>query len=328
MNSNNDPFLYRSEGGSFSVGSDNEDHMSALVKVGENLLCITRKNISAILLADSIDPGRTNPKIRHNVQHILAYGSDSELVGKTLQQASVLFKEYSLTKNIDYDHGLTVALSFLKEITSLDKIRNEYITEETAINSKISSKNPQPQIPSLSNLEQKTKGFITNTDHSIRLVMEMVQLFYPNIKNTGWENQLHQEIKSTAPDEDSFILFIEQFKEFTGKVRKMRNTIEHSDNDNLLTIENYKLTPANTLNPPSVSFTGKDFNLPKMQVNNFMNSTISNLLITFELLMTYLSNLHAKPFGKDLRVVIEVPENERGEAEKHVRFRYEILWKK
>lgn len=304
--------------------------MSALVKVDEKLLCITRKNISTILLADNIDPNRTNPKIRHNVQHILPYGSDSEFVGKTLQLASILFKEHSLLKNIDCGKGVSIAFSFLKEITSLEKVRNEYIVEENAINSNVSSRDSLSQIPSFPNLEQKVKGFVTNSDHAMKSIMEMTHLFYPAIIGKGWEGRLLQEVESTFPAQESFIEFIRQLKVFTELIRTIRNKIEHPHGElkeYILTIENYKLTPANTLHPPSVSFTGKEFNLPKMQVNNFMDSTVSNLLIIFELLMVHLSNLHAESFGEDKRIVVEVPENGRGEAEKHVRFRYEILWK-
>ena len=330
MNSDDDQFLYRSEGGSFSVGSDNEDHTSTLIKVNENLLCITRKNISTILLADDIDPDRSNPKIRHNVQHILPYGSDHEFVGKTLQLASVLFKEHSLMKSIDCGKGLSIAFSFLKEITSLEKVKNEYLVEEKATNSKVTSRDSLSQIPSLPNLEQKVKGFVTNSDHAMKSVMEMAHLFYPAIIGKGWEGRLLQEIESTFPAEESFVEFTRQLKGFTELIRNIRNKIEHPHGElkeYIFTIENYKLTPTNTLNPPFVSFTGKDYNLPKMQVSNFMDSTVSNLLIIFELLMVYLSNLRAESFGEDKRIVVEVPENERGEAEKHVRFRYEILWK-
>lgn len=326
--SNNDPFAYRSQGGSFNVGSEEGDNMSAFVKVDDQLMRITRKNIRMVLMADSVDPERTNPNIDHNIQHILPYGSDNEFVGRTFQQTSVLFEEHTLHKGIDHNKGISISLSFLKEITALEKLKNEYITEEESMNSGLSSYGKNPPIPALPNLEQKLKSFISNTDHAMRSIMELTQLFYPEIKGKGWEQQLFEIIKSNLGDKDQFTVFIGTFKEITERTRKIRNTIEHPDNDNILSVENYKLTPANIIDAPSISFKGKEYNLPKMRIAVFMESTTFNLLAIFELLMAYLCNLHAETFADDKRVVVSVPENERQESEKHVGFKYEILWTK
>ena len=326
--SDNDPFAYRSKGGFFNVGSEEGDNMSAFVKVDDQLMCITRKNIRTVLMADTIDPQRTNPNIDHNVQHVLPYGSDDEFVGRTFQQANILFEEHALSKSIDHNKGVSISLSFLKEITALQKLKKEYMAEERNITSAVSSQGKNLQIPALPNLEQKVKGFISNTDHAMRSIMELVQLFYPEIKSKGWDEQLYQTVKSKLGDKDPFTIFVNTFKEFTEKTRKIRNTIEHPDNDNVLTIENYKLTPANILDIPSVSFNGKEYSLPKMRVVAFMESTTANLLTIFEILMTYLCNLHAEPFAGDKRVVVSVPEDKREESAKHVGFKYQILWTK
>ncbi len=326
-----DPFAYRSQGGAFNIGADETDSMSAFIKVDDQLMCVTRKNIRMVLMADSVDPERTNPNIDHNVQHILPYGSDNELVGRTFQQAGVLFKEHTLHNSIDYNKGISISLSFLKEITALEKLRNEYTNEEESINSSLSSQGKNPTIPALPNLDQKVKGFISNTDHAMRSIMEITHLFYPNIKGAGWEKYLYQKIKNELGEEDPFTIFINTFRVFTEKIRTIRNKVEHPHGqlkDDVFVIENYKLTPANILEMPSIFYDGKEHNLPKMKVSAFMESTTHNLLMIFELLMVYLCNLHAEPFAGDKRVVVSIPENERLASEKHVGFRYEIIWTK
>ena len=322
----NDPFIYRYQGGRFEVGSEDGDNMSAFIKVGEQLLCITRKNTRTVLLADEVDPDRTNPNIQHNVQNILPHGSDSKFVGKTIQQASILFKEHSLPATISCDEGMSISFSFLKEITALDKAKCEYINEETVINSNLSKSS---HVPSLPNLEQKIKNFISTADHACGLVMEMSHLFYPNVGGKGWESKLISELESLG--QDHFIDFIKSFQEFTVGIRRTRNKIEHPHGelkDDNFNISNYKLTPKNTVALPLLSYTSKDFNYPEVQISIFMDSTIHNLLTVFELLMAYLCNLHAEPFTGDKRVVIEVPEDKRQESEKHVGFQYQILWTK
>ncbi len=324
--SDNDPFAYRSQGGSFAVGSEDGDNMSAFVKVDDQLMCITRKNIRTVLMADTIDPERTNPNIDHNVQHVLPYGSDNEFVGRTFQQASILFEEHTLPKSVDHNKGVSISLSFLKEITSLDKIKKDYLAEEDEIKTKLSKNSP---IPSLPNLEQKVKGFISNTDHACGLIMEIANLFYFDVKGKGWESKLISKLD--VESQDDFIKFIKSFETYTVGMRRMRNKIEHPYGelkDDLLNIENYKLTPNNTISTPSIVYESTVYNLPKVKVSGFMESTIINLVNIFELLMAYLCNLHAEPFANDKRVVVSIPEDKRQETSKHVSFEYQILWTK
>ncbi|MCX6753240.1 MAG: hypothetical protein NTW62_02780 [Candidatus Nomurabacteria bacterium] len=324
--SDNDPFAYRSQGGAFNIGLEEGDNVSALIKVDENLFCVTRKNTRCMVMADDVDPERTNPNINHNIQHILPYGSDSELVGKTLQQANILFADHSLAQTINHNKGISTAFSFLKEITSLDKTKNDYVLEENGIKTNLSK---NPQIPSLPNLEQKVKGFVLNADHACAHIMEMANLFYPDVKGKGWESKLIGKLDATS--QDDFINFIKSFEAYTVGIRRMRNKIEHPHGelkDDLLNIENYKLTPENTISPPSIIYKSDVYNLPKIKISAFMESTITNLVNIFELLMAYLCNLHAEPFAGDKRVVVSVPEDKREESAKHVGFEYQILWTK
>jgi len=322
---NNDPFTYRSQGGRLEIGSEKEDGTSAMVKVDDKLVCITRKNIREILMADDIDPERSNPKINHNIQNVLPYGSDNEFVGRTFQQASFLFEEHLLKSDVDSNKGLSISLSFLKEITSLHTIKSEYVNEEKKINSSVNRKGFVPTYP---NLEQKVKGFILNTDHAIKSIIELVQLFYPDIKNKGWDNNLYEKIEVEIGEQDEFTKFISNFKDFTGMIRKIRNAIEHKDENNVLTIKNYKLTSENIVELPSISFKCKDYNLPETRVSTFMNLVVSNLLTIFESLMAHLCNLHAQEFAGDKRIVVFIPEDKRQESERFVNFKYEILWTK
>jgi len=79
---------------------------------------------------------------------------------------------------------------------------------------------------------------------------------------------------------------------------------------------------------PSISYKGKEYNLSKIKISTFMESTVINLLNTFELMMVYLCDLHTEPFADEKRVIIQIPENERQESEKHVGFKYQILYTK
>ena len=329
LKENNDLFAWRSGGGRFDIGSEEDQGISAFVKVDGKFLCITRKNIHSIIMADTIDPKKTNPDIRHSQQHILQYGSDSPFVGRTLQQANLLFIEHSLPKNINIEKGLSISFSFLNEIISLNDLKEKYNTEEILKNKNFQAKPAKDgsiHIPSITSLEQVTKIFISNADHTIRLLIELVQLFYPEIKNKGWEESLYEKLKKEQGETADVSEFIKSFKYSTSIIRKIRNSIEHPDKESLLTIENYRVTPQNILKNPSMFFQGKDIKLNEVLISEFMNSTIENFIIIFEVLMAYLCNIHAEPFADEKRIVIETPVEQRQVNEKHVKFRYDILW--
>lgn len=328
----NDPFAYRSQGGQFEVGSDETDTMSAFIKVDDQLMCITRKNIRTVLMADTIDPQRTNPNIDHNVQHVLPYGSDNEFVGRTFQQASLLFKEHALPKSIDCIKGVSISFSFLKELTALEKLKNEYAAEERNITSTVPLQGSNPQIPGLPNLEQRVKSFIMTADMAKGLILDLVILFYSDVKpqknDLLWEDKFLQKIAAVTNQQD-FVNFITNFKQYTQTLRELSNWCRHPhDQKYSISIENYKLSPENILDVPSISFSSGTCTLPKMRVAAFIDSTTFNLLTIFELLTAYLCNLHAEPFAGDKRVVVSVPADKRKGSEKHVGFQYQILWTK
>jgi len=327
MNSDkNDPFAYRSQGGRLEIGSGEGDHVSSMIKVDDRLMCITKNNIMEILIADNIDPERTNPEMNHIVQNILPYGSDNEFVGRIFQQADILFKKNSLKKEISCNKGINTSLSFLKEITSLDNLRKNYVKEEDEINSSIEK---EPHAPNLPNLEQKVKGFILNTNHACGLIMEMSNIFFSDVKGRGWESKLITKL--SPEDQKDFIKFIKSFKVHTIGLRRMRNKVEHPHSelkDDLFNITNYILNPDNTISPPTITYRGTEFNLSKTKVSMFMESTIINLVDMFESLMVYLCSLHAKSFAGDERVVVSVQKDKRRGSEKHIGFQYKIIWTK
>ena len=331
-----DPFAWRSGGFKFEIGSGEEQGVSAFIEVDGKFLCLTNKSIHSIIMADVTDPNKTNPNIGHSQQKILPYGSDNHIVGRTLQQASILFIEHSLSPNVDISKGVSIGFSFLNEMVSLDRIKDEYISKEQDQKNNFTGKpatDGSTHIPTITNLKQQVENFVTTADHATKSLIELVQLFYPDIKNKGWEEQLYIKLKDQYGEKDERVIFVGSFKESTEMIRKIRNTIEHPDTENIISIKNYELTPKGAIKKPEISFNGKNYrdeiiSFPETLVSDFMIYTLENLLIIFELLMAYLCDIHAQPFAGDKRVVAEVLPEKRLPNEKKVRFKYDILWTK
>src|SRR5258708_355896 len=200
----NDPFKWRTQGKRFEIGDENEGGIGDMITVGDILLCITKKNIHSIQTADSVDPNHKNPKIPDIQQKVLPYGSEEPIVGRTLLQTNVLF-ESNLINSIDGSRALSIAFAFLKEIISLNELTTVYVSEVNEKNNLFEGKTGKDgslRLPTIDNLEQRTKHFLINADHALCHLIEISQLFYPDIKNKNWCGQLKDKLTVKENEEN------------------------------------------------------------------------------------------------------------------------------
>lgn len=334
---NNDPFESRNGGKRFEIGDAEDGGTSAMFSVGDSLLIVTKKSIYALRLADNIDPERTNPAIPDSKQKILAYGSDEPFVCRTLLQAHALLGGQGLPKTVDSKSGLSIGLNFLKEMTALHELVNDYVAEEEAITRSFNGRLEEDQsfhLPSIPKLEQKTKQFVNNADYSVRNMIELAQLFYPFItkndkkKKMIWAEQLRQHLESERGISAPITEFASNITPGLKVIRSLRNATEHITPGAELEIVDYSLTRDGHVKSPTILYNDTQNPLPSMPISKFMVDTLEYLHICFEELMAHLCNVHATPFAGDIRSVVEIPENERRPHEAHVRFCYHIEWTK
>lgn len=328
---NDDPFAWRNQGGRFEIGTDEDSGTTAFIEVEKKLLILTDKNIYQLYLPDAIDPKRTNPNIPASKQKIVSYGSDDHIVGRTLQQASVLFEEHSLPDSVNHKKALSIAMSFLKEMVTLQEAKEIYEKEEADIRESFNGKLQEDnsfQLPSISDIEQRLKRFINNAGHSQRHLIEITKLFYPETPDKLWNVKLQEKLLETFDNKEPIIQFLESTKNWIRLIRELRNEIEHPSDVKKIEINNYRLKETGTVSSPTIKFDHKNVPLNEIRVSKFMSDTVESSLLCFELLMAYLCNIHAQTFADDERVVIEVPNDKREKRMVHVRFAYQILWTK
>lgn len=322
---NKNSFDWRS--GGFRMEMDS--NVSSLIQVRDDLICVTQNDIRSIITADLIDPEKTNPNTRHAQQIITPHGSENPFVGGILQQASELFKDYALPNNIDCQKGINISFDFLIELLSLNNLVQEHINNEKEIKDKYSGKPKNDgsiEIPSIKNLDQKFKEIITSADHSILSIIELVRIFYPDIINKNWCGQLSEKVKLQVGDNRKELTFINSFKSFIELIREIRNKIEHPHIEAILIISNYKVTPDGVI-APMISFKS-DINNTEENISKFSNSIVNNIFNIFQSLMAILCNINTQPLAGDQITVVKIPDKQRKDNEKHVKFKYEVLWTK
>ena len=325
-----DPFAWRNGGGRIQVGNGEEGAIKCMMEINGQLFCITEKSIHSIMLADTIDPKRTNPTIPNSQQKVFPYGTNDPFVGRTLLQAKELFVDFALPATINTTKAVSIAFSFLKEVASVRETVNKYMAEEQAKDAAFKGEIGEEdslQIPSIDNLDQQVKQIVNSIDHAILLIINTLQLFYPDIKISKLVDKLIEELEKQKDTTDD-VKFIREINDWLRLVRNLRNSIEHPKENNRMDIKNYRLEETGSIQRPTIAFINNETPFPEIAVRAFATSILDNLISCYEILIVYLCSIHAQPFAGDTRSVIEIPEDKRSDGEKNIRFGYHIAWTK
>lgn len=322
----------RDGGKRFNIGEEADGPTSNMITIGDDLFIVTRKSIQQLILADAIDPNRENQNIPDSQQKVLSYGSDEKLVGKTLIQADELFKDHSLPAYIKRSDALGLSFAFLKEMIVLNETKDAFIKAEQDILDSYKGNlgaDFSLRLPVMPNLEQRTKQFIYNADHSLRHIMNLARLFYPDIPIAkGWLDKLKEKLILENSTEHPCVLLTEWAREKIIPLRDVRNSIEHPKPDDKVSYQNYKLQKEGNIKPPTMFYEKVNSPFPEVEISQFMIVTIEHLLIAFEGMMVRLCEIHAQPFADGTRYVVEIPEADRPEQNLHMCYRYDIRFPK
>src|SRR5215469_3748843 len=113
------PMPSRDLGGMFTIDNpDDETPIKKMFAPNDGLLLISEKCTYRVQVADQIDPDRKNPALPPNIQQkLFDYGTNSQLVCRTLLQARAIFRKEFQSINI----GRAMQLSFeaLGELVSM-----------------------------------------------------------------------------------------------------------------------------------------------------------------------------------------------------------------
>lgn len=331
MNTNqSDPFRKRNEGFVLHIGDEAEGGVSSMVTLDDAMLVITRKGVHKVRTPDSLDPTRTNPNLTITKQKDLSYGSDSPIIGRTVQQADVLLgKGLHHFKTVDSSVAMSIAFEFAKEIIALQELTDEYIKEESEINSSFKGHlDPDNalSIPSIPKVEQRVQQFILNTDLASKNIMNLAKQFYPDLENDKWNFKLLEKVKNERGDSDQATIFFEGLNLFVHQLRNLRNAISHKKPNDRIIVENYRQLPSGMIVPPTVRYDHDETPLKEVSISEFMQITIENLITGFEMLMAHLCNSSDNNSSSGMVMsVVEIPDEKRSDHEKQVRFRYAIL---
>ena len=142
---------------------DDNSPISEMISAGERMLIVKGKGIYEAMLADQVDPERTNIATPNTVQRILPYGADAAWVGATLLTAYQLFKNSSAQDTVDGDEAIAIVLEIVEDISGAHQLRDSYVKAETEATADLDPKirsDRSIMLPAVGNVETRCNEFL------------------------------------------------------------------------------------------------------------------------------------------------------------------------
>lgn len=304
----------RDSGGYADIGTKEDGAIIKSINIGDRLLIIKERSIYEMVMADNIDPKRTNinlPPMIHKL--IIDKGTESETVSRTLLTAMNLFKPECILSSIDCNILIGLTIDILSEISILEKEINEYqetenevsIEYEERINQKVSYK-----LPSIVNIESKCKTIFQKADHIEQILMDIITNFYPNQGLTKQSHfpKFHEILKSKYGETDSFTEFVGKTLYFMRVIREIRNGFDHRlDNTK---VSDFELQIDGNIIAPTIELKHREVKLDRTSLSEFLKITIANILDIVEVTFAYLAgnNIRTDRLPYQVR---QIPEDKR-----------------
>jgi len=308
---------------SMSVGEEGDGPSRDSLPIGHKMYLLMDRAIYSIVLADNIDPARTNPNIRHMQQKAYDIGTQSELVGRTLLAAKYLFKDGMLDQRFDKDRIFLIVLDFFEEVLGLSKIFESFVEE---MKRPVASANERQQqgssvlLPSVPDLKGKVKAFVQRAEHGVQSLLALCKVFYDLPPNKSNFDGLFA-VASVRDDLEPFLLqILEGIVRYAKFLRNCRHCVEHPHPHQRIVITNFILNANNEVWPPVLEIIHPQTPEPTIDVGVFMRDVLNSTLSAGENLMAFLASTNMLPDWKERAMVMEFPPEKRRNP--HVKYYY------
>ena len=304
----------RESAGYANIGSKEDGAIMEMKNVGGRLLIIKERAIYEMIMADSIDPERTNINLPTTIQKlIIDKGTESEVVSRTLLTAMTLFNKDYIVDTIDCNKIISLTIDLLSEISVLEKEINEYQFAEDNASNEYEERKKQLssyKLPAIVSLDSKCKTIFQKADHVEQTLMDIIVNFYPNLgltKQSHFPN-LHQKLKEKYGETDSFVLFIKNAIHFMQVIRELRNGLDHRlEHTKIL---DYELQTNGDIISPTIELQHKKNKLERTSLHEFLDITFTNIIDIVELTFAFLAKKNVRKSGMAYQVR-KIPEDKR-----------------
>jgi hypothetical protein len=313
----------RNSGGYAEIGTPEDGAILEMVNIGEKLLVIKERAIYEYILADSIDPERTNINLPNSIQKIVMnQGAESQLVSKSFLTAKSLFQSNFLEDSININKLINLSVEITQELIELESELNDFIKQEKTVSEEYETRKKERKsfaIPSVLNLETQCKTIFQKADHIEQILMETIIVFFSNdgLKKQSHFPKFYEIIKIKYGENDSFCNFINNSLYFMKLVRELRNALDHRLE--YVSVKNFELKSDSNIISPTIELNHKEVKLERLSLSYFLPIVLDNMLLITELVYVYLAEKFLKKNALAYQIK-EIPLEKR--RYKHMRFSF------
>ncbi len=313
----------RESGGLAEIGTKDDGAILEMPKIGERTFVVKDRSIYEFIMADDIDPERTNINLPNNIHKlVIDQGAESELVGRTFLTAKTLFKKEFFDKSIDLNKALLLSIEILQELNVLEKEISGFLNKEQDLCDDYEAKkekNLSYSIPGFGDVETRLKTIFQKADHIEQILIEIIQIFFPTLGITKQSHipNFYDAIKVKYGEDDLFTQFLEPTVFFMKIIRAFRNALDHRLGT--IKIFDFELQKDSNVAAPSFELKHKDIKLDRQSISDFLKVIIPNLLFLFENTLVHMS---FKTFTPNMMAngIKEIPMDHR--RYKHVKYSF------
>ena len=304
----------RESAGMADIGTKEDGAIQQMIKIGDRLIILKEKSIYEFIMADDVDPERTNIKLPNNIHKlIIDQGSESEMVSRVFLTANILFNKGKFETEIDTEKALTLTLDLIQELSILETEIQSYLEKEKEVSEDYESKRNQPvsySIPSIGNAKNRCTTIFQKADHIEQTLMKIITIFYPNDGLTQQSHfpKLYDIIKDKYGEKDSFTEFLNQILDFMKIIRNLRNALDHQLKG--VEVYDFELAPNSDVLAPSIELDFKGSKLERQSLSEFLKLLIPNFIYICEFTIVHLAGRNFVPTIMQ-QAVKEIPEDKR-----------------
>ncbi|WP_299253162.1 hypothetical protein [uncultured Lacinutrix sp.] len=304
----------RESAGMADIGTKEDGAIQQMIKIGDRLIILKEKSIYEFIMADDVDPERTNIKLPNNIHKlIIDQGSESEMVSRVFLTANILFNKGKFETEIDTEKALTLTLDLIQELSILETEIQSYLDKEKEVSEDYESKRNQPvsySIPSIGNAKNRCTTIFQKADHIEQTLMKIITIFYPNDGLTQQSHfpKLYDIVKDKYGEKDSFTEFLNQILDFMKIIRNLRNALDHQLKG--VEVYDFELEPNSDVLAPSIELDFKGSKLERQSLSEFLKLLIPNFIYICEFTIVHLAGRNFVPTIMQ-QAVKEIPEDKR-----------------
>lgn len=313
----------RESSGHADIGSEEDGAIIQMKNIGGRLLIFKEKAIYEMLMADQIDPERTNINLPTSIHKlIIDKGTESETVSRTLLTGMALFKPEYFSNNLDCEILIGLTIDLLSEISILEKEIYDYQLAEKSSSDEYEERKTQKvsyKLPSVVSLESKCKTIFQKADHVEQILMDIIIKFYPNLGLTKQSHfpYFHEKLQEKYGESDPFVEFIKGTVYFMQVIRELRNGFDHRLQHTK--VYDFDLQTDGNIIAPTIELKHKKIQMNRTSLSDFLNITNKNMLDIIELTFAYIAGKNVKIGGMPYQVK-QIPADKR--RNKFVRYSF------